>query len=576
MRRSTAIAIVFTVAITGVYGHAPTAHAACNALPSPGSLVGKQPAPETQVEDGRLPYRGALGSMDRGVFTPSPAYATPDTSETLVTLGPDGCGGGTLELVESKDDLIITFVFEEASDNNRPRVTQLAAPTQHAALSVLGKAEAKAGFVFNGVFPNTGVALIRATVAGNDERRLRFAMPTVAQIGTTGDPTAPHFQNTRVIVTRRDATPPLAQLVAKHCAGFVFASENKPLACIDTIYSSYPTLCAITDSARDPFSCHANTSFGPRIDFGKQCYPGPHSVDGPKDCDQQPGSLHYIVDGCGNLRLRFSWKSIIDDPSGRRFSRSLRGLSAISRTATGVDERIRVPGREFLASTHNTAGGGNPHKPKFTAHPNASFKNAMDLSGVADKDRSTLWILPRMPVTYVCEGTQPVEACMGIVNEQTGCVCPSRTMCTCGPPVPPTYFACSGDPDLLYQPCTNSSHCGTGKCNAPARCVPEMSAWSTTPPQGNLCNADGIAGGCATDQEQCGYSLFEQRDAPGEAILRDVDYLITDPIGTNRGVCLLDFSRTCGVAGSDGCTRDDGTDVGPCTAYYFESGDVVP
>jgi hypothetical protein len=99
-----------------------------------------------------------------------------------------------------------------------------------------------------------------------------------------------------------------------------------------------------------------------------------------------------------------------------------------------------------------------------------------------------------------------------------------------------------------------------------------MSTWSPTPPQGNLCTGDGKDGGCATDEEQCGYSLFELRDQPDTGVLRELDYIITETAGRNRGSCMRDLDRTCGVAGSDGC----GTDNGPCIAYRFEAGAVEP
>jgi len=39
---------------------------------------------------------------------------------------------------------------------------------------------------------------------------------------------------------------------------------------------------------------------------------------------------------------------------------------------------------------------------------------------------------------------------------------------------------------------------------------------------------------------------------------------------------MQDFSRTCGVTGSDGCVLGNGTDTGPCIAYYLQAEDVVP
>lgn len=575
MRQQGSVAAATAVFIACSFHAAGVAQGACNTLPSMSSLGGNELPPALESAAGALPFRGALGRIDRVEFTPSGDDATaPD--ESVVVVGPDGCGGGVFDGINSRNDVIVTYVFEQAGREGRPRVMQFAALAQHAALTMLGATEAKKGFAFNGVFPNGDVMIVLAEVAGREEIRLRIPVPSVAQILGLEADDGPHFDNTRVVVTRRDATPPLSRLVAKNCAGLAFTDDDKPLACIDTIYGNTPTSCAISLAAQDPFGCNATTSFGERVDFGKQCYPGSKSKGKPKECKKDPTRIRYVADDCGNLRIRFSWRSIAFNDNNDAEPREVRGFSGISRTATGVDEPIRIPGKEFLASTRNKSGGGDPYKPKFHADPNSSYDSGMDLKGVADKGRSTLWFLPRLPAKYVCQNTNPVEACMGIVNDQPACVCPPGRMRCCGPPIAPKYFACSADSEFPYQPCTNSSHCGSGTCNVASRCVPQMTVWSPNPPQGNLCTEDGIAGGCASDEEQCGYSLFEHRDQAGVSVLREVDYIIADSAGTNRGVCMQDFTRSCGVAGSEGCLLTDGTDVGPCIAYYFQAEDVVP
>jgi hypothetical protein len=296
---------------------------------------------------------------------------------------------------------------------------------------------------------------------------------------------------------------------------------------------------------------------GPENTFKQMC-----EVDetGSGLCTDPPteSSLFMRQDSCGRLHIPFKWDGIFTTTPV-----VLAGYSATSRKRLGEENRIWIPGREFVGSTPTAKGNYDDaitewRKPDMTVvYPTPTESG---LKGVVDKaTAATVHIFPNYEVKVLCEtpsSSGVPEACEGVdrgVNASIpNCACRDRydADCTCKIEEPGRYFACVGG-DRENMPCTRHHHCNDkdgapgGLCNGKPLCREDGAVYraDSNGPTGAACetNAD-----CSEGLPQCGFRLFDlsaQKDN-GQSMIQ-LDRRLKKGARKRRGACVDTTTSSC-------------------------------
>jgi len=272
-------------------------------------------------------------------------------------------------------------------------------------------------------------------------------------------------------------------------------------------------------------------------------------------------ALFMRQDRCGRLHVPFNWDGIFTtDPV------VLAGQSATSRKTDGEENRIWIPGREFVGSTptaSSESGVGDVDWRKPDIEVWYSTDTEFGLKGVVDKaEPSTVHILPNYEVKVFCDSpsnSAVPEACEGVdrgVNPSIkDCACRDRysANCTCRREEPGRYFACAGG-DRDGMPCTRHDHCnnkdGTsgGLCNGQPVCRPAGSVYKVdlTTPTGPSCDVDADCESRTDGLTQCGYRLFDLTAQTGATPgVIQLDQRLKKGGNKRRGTCVDAPASSC-------------------------------
>src|SRR5262249_21085194 len=138
--------------------------------------------------------------------------------------------------------------------------------------------------------------------------------------------------------------------------------------------------------------------------------------------------------------------------------RVVRGSSGISRREKFEGGRIFIPGREYVGTLLEqdlTTPG-----PTFLTNPRSAALDVwyptpqeVGIEGVIDKDKTIVWVVPRLAVSYQCDQTTASgasdEACMRVAIQEalpdSRCACTDRYApdCTCSTISTARFFQCA-------------------------------------------------------------------------------------------------------------------------------------
>lgn len=430
----------------------------------------------------------------------------------------------------------------------------------------------------------------------------------------------------------RQLAAELDSFLDNKCATLCARKPPKDLVlCVDSIYSRSigDAVNALLAYEEDKLICSVNVPSDPRLypDFADACEDTitaiPAQPPGSKpsipaktmvisdtvlsDCAARDTDLKIYRGECGAIHIPLNYKNI---RTRRAFSdgrevgfanRRLSGRSGVGRELDADLKRIYIPGREFVGSLPHHDGGSELPDTNFRLpdvqvfYPDTQDSAEIGITGVVDKDDSTIVILPRHPVKLICEPENPniQHGCMKAENADITCACSDvgAADCSCKDAQRGgQYFACNGG-DRTNMPCTRDAHCESrdkarsgGYCNRQPICRPEGTVWRRKPknddpdPTGSaLCWKDAD---CA-EGEQCGYSLFEfaSRIAQTPNGIYRLQRSIVPPAPTpnplRRGACVHDTELVCSNAGVSGMPEAC-PDSHRCRGYLLTAGKEVP
>ena len=553
------------------------AEAACNAIPDAGQLYASstmQPPGE-----GALRYRSAIGLIDRpfvAMWTDDPA-----TELQTVIVGPNrACPGPEFDgpftqVVAGDEELAVALVFRSADG---PSGVVLLAPPEDCA-RIKARAEDAAEPPFRRIHCASTGAVV--PIEDGDERRIGIAFPherdfeplRAAGIRTHGEVSIAVFL----------ANEPLPIRLANETCAQV-APGFTGLLCFDQMFADVFERCGTGPGDVDP-GVTAFMVMAKENDFARLCRKRQNDPPLLTRCREQDDDLELTVDDAGVVRTRFYWQPILPPGIGNGSAkRELGGSTAIPKFDDQSGAEVRIPGREFLASTDHW-GGGNPHKPLFAPEARADRPNELNLMGAADKVRSTLSFYPRMLVTKVCKAavSPPFdfeEACDGVKNSNANkCVCDDRSGCSCRTldDAQVRFFTCEGG-TYPGQPCTRPSHCRDVAISPTAgKCTGTPACWKVNSRQL-------IAHDCSLNKDckqheatageplECGEPLFDlrsRRDPTGLVVITRA-IAVSDP---ERAVCDIE-----GQAGDGDRCGPPGicAGVGECVRFRLEAREKLP
>ena len=543
-------ALVFLVMIPWL-APAPV-DAACNAIPDWYMLSRTQPqqfSPNVPV----FRYRGAVGSVDQPYVLPAADDATPD----VVNLGP----AKQCEPEATSTELEARIIFPHGA---KPAVVTVAGTKRCAEID----AAAASTSSYRALGCATGATIKRRYADGYCWNEL--VMPNASGWASLQAKAGSDLVGDMRIVVVRAGDPIVAEAAVKPCAEI--AKGFTGVACIDRLYVAKPGDEGIALADVDESVCNFNRP--PENDFAKLCIKS--SPNHGKKCQHRPGddTMDLYVDDCGNVRMLFDYRKLLDptaDPKKYR-KRSLGGASVLPAFAGDTGRPIRIPGREYLAST-NENGQGFENKPRFEPilGPAANEPTELRLDGDADKGRSALALLPRRKASLVCENVSPEEACDGIDDNETEPSCKDDRGASAGKCMAPTdgprYFVCDSG-RYAGQPCTRSKHCWlpdgldkTARCNATPKCWDPASNTLTTE-----CTPKSVCAGAL----ECGVPLFDLRPRRDQEKFVRLNRL---PSGAERGVCDIGLTNN---AQPPTCASNADCDSGvECVRYRLEAFDNV-
>jgi hypothetical protein len=384
----------------------------------------------------------------------------------------------------------------------------------------------------------------------------------------------------RIVVFRAPsadvAARTLQRMATTECAA---VRSNVELAatvgvCIDTIHT--PT------GAPDLVKCRIMLIPNPLPwnDFAEQCQNGSGSQDLPA-CENDPFTLASWEDDCHGVYVPFDWTRIRGTPP-HVFDRQVRGRTALSREREYDGGRIWVPGPEFVGTLLED-DWSRPDEPLGSA-PRAGAIDVWSptpqefgLTGVTDKPKSIVHVVPRLAVSRVCE--TPTEACLAVPThpdpDVTRCACRDRhpADCTCSTLREARFFQCASS----KMPCTRHAHCDPNElCNGKPRCQVAGEVWRETPPPAAGTTACSTDADCAPSTPQCGYLLFDvhqKREQGRNAVILDTRLQPGGP-RKRRGVCTTNAgsaATACSNASGPGAPPPCPPTQGSCTEYTFEA-----
>jgi hypothetical protein len=569
------------VAFLGSAGRAP---AACNVIPGPSDqlspaeldatalAIAKAVDQENRRFGGLLPYKGALGRIDRVYLTPARADA--------ITVAADGrCIRDEQArpfALESVDHLVAAMVVTTAAGPSAQVTTgggltceQLTAAVGHEPPAQTGHARLKIG----------GCTVGGITPLREHPQTVNLRFPAAAGGAAAA----------RIVVLRAesadDAARQLESAATTNCAALCGAAAHVANlgACIDAIYAPIGLSASQTLLyAQDMVKCSVmNTpSPIPWNDFAAQCQNGTGSQGLPQCGTTPPDTLALWEDECHGIYVPIQWTSI-REAQGNEFDREVRGASGVSHYQQWQKDRIWVPGPEFVGTLAEADVTGS--EPDFLSNPRTAAidvwyptKQEFGLQGVVDKNHSIIHIVPRLAASRLCD-TAGDEACTAVPThpslDSTYCACRDRYAadCSCTTVTPARYFRCSNS----KKPCTRHAHCNppNGLCNTQPTCQQAGKVWDD--PSGTSSNTKCWTDAHCTDPAfpQCGYLLFnlhEQRET-GEASILLERTLAGAGGRKRRGVCKTTsgtLRKACdNGSGNPACTAAEG----PCTEYTLEA-----
>lgn len=450
---------------------APTANAACNAIP---------PTSET--------FRGAVGSVSRP-FARSGAGATDD-----VELSPS-CGSP--KLGDADDDEPVTAEDVAVSLFFKPPGRAV----EH--ILVLGGGSSCEKLRCDGKKPLCLTAGDSRLVVNESTGRVRFRFPNTDSLAAPGGDGRGLTGPVAIAVTAASTELPCA-LQTKRCSDL--PSSPSRFFCVDDLFAkrSGENACK-TDRASQSAEFPAFTALPTSNDYQRVC----GESDGEPPCRDDASAILMAVDVAGNVALPMRWGTALKDrrdesvdQRGRRrkANRNLKA-STVERRRRGGQHVIDIPNASYLAS-FTEEGRRWARQPLFepVQRKESARPRELTLRGTADEPESVLWFYRRRPWRHTCKGgPRAGQAC----DPERSKECPKGT-CTDGGQK--AYFTCRGG-ERDGAPCTRTSDCGdgqAGRCVAGATCVSSSTGAAT----GTACTTDTQ---CASTEE-CGPGLFEFRD----------------------------------------------------------------
>jgi len=525
--------------------------AACNAFPDY-FMLNRTAPPQISPNVPVFRYRGAVGQVDQPYLLPAADGDAPE----IVNLGPAVPCKPEATSVKLEARIIFTsgakpIVVTVANGDRCAEVDAAAAnATSYRALGCV-----------------TGTSIVRRFADGYCWSELTMA-DAAGWASLEAEAGSELVGDMRIVVTA-PADPIAEEATTKSCADI--ADRFSGVACIDRLYVAKPGEKGTGRADVEPSACVFNRP--PENDFAKLCVKS--SPNHGKKCQHKIGddTVEIYVDDCGNARIGFYYVKLLDptlDPKKYR-RRSLGGASVLPRLAGEAGGPIRIPGREYLASTDEN-GHGFANKPRLEpvfGSP-AAQSTELRLDGDVDKSQSVLTLLPRRKATRVCANASPQEACEGIDAGETQLGCKddrNSGVDECSKPDGGSrYFVCDSG---LYtgQPCTRAKHCWppdesdtTARCSATPKCWDPANKTLTTTECTDACEG----------ALECSEPLFDLRSRLGQG---DIVRLNRVPTGSERGVC--DIPLTTNTQPPT-CTSNDDCDAGiECVRYRLEAFDNV-
>jgi hypothetical protein len=592
------------------------AHAACNAFPSarPGYVEGLHvpPSAEQVLAASRaalmrasapLPYLGPVGRFANLSFEPgSIAIVATDTT----------CAGPIYSVpVEARPsfetrwlDKLVGVVVTRPGGSRPPlvRVYTQARTGGHDAPMLCGLRKA---FADTGIRPldDCAQATMRTVPTGPEKAALGIPLPSekdllgIAKAKTTDEPSH-NVAFTLMAMALPESPAELAAIVRRihadgcvqSCRDFVSPAGSRGALCIDEVIDFgwnriSERVAYLNEGFPDCDHKGPTLTFTGPVNTFKNICEIDHS--GGNRCADPPTdkTLSMRQDSCGRLHIPFKWDGVfVDTPV------VVAGQSATSRKTQGGENRIWVPGREFVGSTPTAAGNGGGtdidwRKPDITVWYPTSTE--FGLKGVVDKTTpSTVHIFPNYEVRVLCDkpsSSGVPEACEGVdrgVNASVpNCACRDRYTadCSCKLEEPGRYFACVGG-DRAEMPCTRHAHCnnkdGTpgGLCNGNPVCRPAGSVYKADPITltGPACETDQNCAERTDGLTQCGFRLFDL-SAQGEATdksLIQLEHRLKHGGKKRRGTCVSAPGDSCNNL--DDNADPQGCQSGECRGYRLE------
>jgi len=523
--------------------------AACNIIPkappsgSPPSFNLKLPAGSAP----KLPYKGALGSIDR-VYLLSDAPSVAVGADRTCVSAPQA-ETEALPLLQTDDELVAALFYPRG----RKTFVRVFSQATHDEL-----AAEHAALKFDLLPDYIDGPLVRVPSPGTPTILLPLAHPLglPAAMEVESNALTPDY-SVRVFVARKPNTARALADLFNVAARADCESECSSLlaggaeVCIDGIYrreadehdatkfSYVPDIVPCNVQAPDPLPINV---------FIDQCRDAEGNPNDLPHCKDHPDALKYWTDNCGGVHIAFDWKEIKGTDDTHRV---VAGRSGAGRRGLAHKQRVELPGPEFLGSTpHGNPQGDAPgvdwRRPDIELWEPTGHGEEIGLRGTVDENDSIVHIYPRIPVDQICEGS-PLEACFGLDRNADGevpdtCACADNhtAPCTCKTASQQVLFVCTGGSQRIEgRPCTRQKHCidqnKSGTCTGRPFCYLPGSVWGQSPPAqpGGTCFNDEnckLAGGA---KSQCGYLLFDfatNRTPP-------LDFDIETSSKKERGTC---------------------------------------
>jgi hypothetical protein len=548
MKYSRAVLVVLA-AVSALFTHPQLARASCNIIPDGGHYQPDPGGPFT-------PYKGALGRIDH-------VYLIPGYTKEFTVVPDRTCVGtdgkatalpGTFPK-ELGDVITVAVHGVGAADTVHVRIyapDDVCAQRERIEEQLQALSAPQGPHVHIAACNDDGVRFLGDSGLASG---LRLPVVTAAELHKpeAGDPSKmPSDTVERVVVMRKpDGVPAIASAIGKALASDCSnACPTAPgaglLVCVDKLYAQ------VEDAdgggmqfMQDPTTCNLDGLVFEKNNYKTQCEVNDDDTTDPQLTRCAEGTattLGVTLDSCGNVHIPFDWSALRanaedpDDPNG--IDRFVSGVSATGDKKKTDGNAIRLPGREFLASTPFSDPPGdktNPRKPDIDV--DNRLPEQMRLVGTVDSDNSIIHMYPRMFVSQKCSNGEACYSADPVNGNGTDCACRDREgmNCSCTPVNPKKVFACDDGP-FKAMPCTRPQHCNPGgRCIAQPRCRSKHDVWAPGARfNGKRCWDDDACG----PGQQCGYLMFDLSELDDEGHGKaTIDARIHNNGRKRRGVC---------------------------------------